>query len=42
VFEPLVAVEIELQTPGSVTADFDEGLAPIGVIEVEVVVIGYH
>jgi hypothetical protein len=35
-----MAVEIELQTPGGVTADFDEGFAPIDVIQVEVTIIG--
>jgi hypothetical protein len=37
-----MAVEIDLQTPGGVTADFDEALAPIGVIQIEVIVIGQH
>src|SRR6202007_1989946 len=41
-FEPLMAVEIKLQTPGGVTADFDEGLAPIGVIQIEVIIIGQY
>src|ERR1700739_1961896 len=37
-----MAVEIKLQTPGGVTADFDEGLAPIGVIQIEVIIIGQY
>jgi hypothetical protein len=36
-FEPLMAVWIKLQTP---TADFDEALTPIGVIQIEVIVVG--
>ncbi len=38
--EPLVAVEIELQAPRGIAAHFQERLAPVGVIQVEIVVVG--
>ena len=35
-----MAVEVKLQTPRGITTDFDEALASIGVIQIEVVVVG--
>jgi hypothetical protein len=39
-FEPLMAVLDKLQAPRAITTDFHEALAPIGVIQIEVVLVG--
>jgi hypothetical protein len=36
-----VAIEIELETPGGIAADFDEAFAPVGIIQIEIVVVGH-
>ncbi len=35
-----MAVEIKFQAPRGITTDFDEALAPIRVIQIEIVVVG--